>query len=355
MRRGLALAVSISILVFSLSTVLGALMNRPVFVSYITSNSMEPTLKKGDLILMTPIFFDLKKGDIIVFYSNGEWVCHRIYSEISGGFITKGDNNIATDQQSGKDLVKKEDIAGKVIVVFDRPAKVPEVGNYISDVSEFAWKHKTLMLAIFFIAGIVEIFVGGRGQRKKRRKRRSIKIHSDQIFLISSFTLLLLATFSGTVWIGSETIQYGVTSAGGLREEWVLPGQVFERNLTISNNLYYPMVYAVRGGEKSVVRDFFVLWPGESRTLTVSIKAPTETRIYEEKILVARYFPVLPPDAVYRLFLINEYIPVLVIDLELLVILTLVYMAGGEKRYYRVKLGGSSFKARIRELHSKWS
>ncbi|MBE8538581.1 signal peptidase I [Geoglobus acetivorans] len=354
MRRGLALIISISILVFSFSTVLGALMNRPVFVSYITSNSMEPTLSKGDLIFMTPVFFSLEKGDIIVFYSNGEWVCHRIFSEISGGYITKGDNNIATDQQSGKDLVKREFIAGKVITFLDRPVKIPQVGNYVSEVSEFAWNHKTLMVAVFFLAGLAEIMLGGdKKRRKKRRSRKSLRLHSDQVFLILTFSLLLLTTFSGTIWIGNEKIQYGVTSAGGLREEWVLPGQVFQRNLTVSNNLHYPMIYAVKGGGNSAIDEYFVLWPGESKTLTVTIKAPIETRLYEEKILVAKYFPLLPPEIAYRLFSINEYIPVLMIDLEILAVLTIIHMFSGEKKYYRIRMQPGLFKRKMRNFQLK--
>lgn len=316
-------------------------MGRPVFISYITSNSMEPTLKKGDVIFLTPIYLNLEEGDIIVFNSNGEWVCHRIFVETSSGYITKGDNNIATDQQSGKDPVKPENIAGKVVTFLGNPLKIPKAGNYLEKVSDFTWKHKTFVLLLFVIAGIFDV-LGGHDSKKKKERRKKYKkyitVSSNQLFLITVFCLMMINTFAGTIWIGYENIQYGVTSAGGAREEWVLPGEKFTRNLTIFNYLYYPMIYVIKGGENSFVEEEFVLWPGESKTITVKIQAPLETRIYNERILVAKYFPILPPEMIYRISSINEYLPVIALNFEILLILSIIYFLSGEKdNYYRIR------------------
>ena len=65
----------------------------------ITTNSMEPTINMGDIIIVKKVKDEenLKNGDIISFNKNGEIITHRIIDivETNGEkrYITKGDNN----------------------------------------------------------------------------------------------------------------------------------------------------------------------------------------------------------------------------------------------------------------------
>ena len=81
------------------------------------SSSMEPFIKKGQLVLiMKTRFQNLREGDIIAFFGEGEnIVIHRIVKRIEfgknkAGFITKGDNEPAIDPW----IVGEEDYIGKV-------------------------------------------------------------------------------------------------------------------------------------------------------------------------------------------------------------------------------------------------
>ncbi len=96
-----------------------------------TSNSMYPTLKKGDLLVVTKADpYELKEGDIIVF--NAPWaskpVVHRIVRvEWLGGspiFYTKGDANSHMDL--GYRTV--DDIIGKV----SYRVPVPKLGELLT-------------------------------------------------------------------------------------------------------------------------------------------------------------------------------------------------------------------------------
>lgn len=97
----------------------------------IQSNSMYPTLKKGDLIItkMNYSIDDYKKGDIISFfaYENGTNIIktHRINNIIKQDklimFETKGDNNDIEDTY----LITEVDIIGKYI------KRIPLLGNVI--------------------------------------------------------------------------------------------------------------------------------------------------------------------------------------------------------------------------------
>lgn len=82
-------------------SVVGFLMGRPVFVSYAYSDSMVPTINRWDVFFINPLSKG-EVGDIIVFNLSGRWTVHRVYAITEEGYITKGDNNVATDQQDGK-------------------------------------------------------------------------------------------------------------------------------------------------------------------------------------------------------------------------------------------------------------
>ncbi len=83
-------------------------------LSSIASNSMFPTLQKGDAIIIKKLSDREKKnistGDIIVFQEEGNIITHRVIEIKDGVFITKGDNN------NSKDITKKtkNDVIGLV-------------------------------------------------------------------------------------------------------------------------------------------------------------------------------------------------------------------------------------------------
>ncbi|HUI23353.1 MAG TPA: signal peptidase I [Nitrososphaerales archaeon] len=90
----------------------------------VDGRSMLPTLEGGDLVVIQSVpIGDVHVGDIIV-YNNlcstgGESVVHRVVGIISGGLITKGDNNPLTDQSSNiaSSPITQQCLEGKVVFV----------------------------------------------------------------------------------------------------------------------------------------------------------------------------------------------------------------------------------------------
>jgi len=108
-----------------------------------TSNSMYPTLKKGDLLIVTKADpYKLKEGDIIVFQASwaSKPVVHRIVKiEWSGGspiFYTKGDANSHID--IGFRTV--EDVIGKV----KYRVPIPRLGEFLT-ILQNKWVRITLI------------------------------------------------------------------------------------------------------------------------------------------------------------------------------------------------------------------
>lgn len=99
-----------------------------IFFTVVISDSMNPTLEKGDLVLVQKIIVEPKVGDIITFkVPEIELpITHRIAS-ISGNEIrVKGDANPNEDSWR----ITNKNIIGKIVFISEKPAIIRGVGKY---------------------------------------------------------------------------------------------------------------------------------------------------------------------------------------------------------------------------------
>lgn len=115
----------IFVLYFVSSIAAGHILDTNTPFLTVASDSMYPTLQKGDVIIISGDTSNLHVGDIIIFNIGNKYVVHRIVEikliDNVNYFITKGDNNITRDPFS----ITQQQIVGKVVGV------IPLVG-YIS-------------------------------------------------------------------------------------------------------------------------------------------------------------------------------------------------------------------------------
>ena len=105
----------------------------------VVSGSMEPTIKKGDLIIINTKNKKYKKNDIVTFYDvNGAFVTHRIVEIKDDEMITKGDANDSND-----DPTKLDKIVGKFVY------KIPFLGMLFQSFKN------PFMLTIIMLIGIL--------------------------------------------------------------------------------------------------------------------------------------------------------------------------------------------------------
>ncbi len=111
--------------------VLKKVLNTKYPVATITSSSMWPALKKGDLILVKGVKEDeLKVGDVVVYKTSERLVVHRIKEMEEERIVTRGDANNVDDQP-----IYYEMIVGRVIGD-EKPFRIPFLGK----VSMFLYK-----------------------------------------------------------------------------------------------------------------------------------------------------------------------------------------------------------------------
>jgi len=92
----------------------------------ITSGSMWPSLKRGDLILIKGIEGkkeEIKIGDIVVYKNPKGFTIHRVVKLEWNAVTTRGDANNVDDQP-----VSYEEIIGKPLVINNKPLRIPFLG-----------------------------------------------------------------------------------------------------------------------------------------------------------------------------------------------------------------------------------
>ena len=127
--------VGLAILIFALPKLLSLGLRTPTPMAAITSGSMWPVLRQGDLIFIQGIGAkDLKIGDVVVYRNqiNDTFTIHRI-AKLEKEFITtKGDANFQEDPP-----VKYDNVVGRAVSVFKKPLRIPYIGSITVFASNF--------------------------------------------------------------------------------------------------------------------------------------------------------------------------------------------------------------------------
>jgi signal peptidase len=162
----------------------------------VISGSMEPTIYRGDLLIVEGVApedlkvgtIEDKKGDIIVFDSQGVWpgggkepIVHRIvgrYIDNATGkyyFITKGDNNPDTDPPGpGEVLLPAEKILGRVVSI------IPKVGYVRIFLSEGNVGYYIIgLLGVILVVSIVKDILNP--EEDEEEKEKKIKEHKERV------------------------------------------------------------------------------------------------------------------------------------------------------------------------------
>ncbi len=105
---------------------LSYLLQTPYPIATITSSSMWPTLKRGDMVTVKHVEPEKLREGMIVVYKDSEskgFVIHRIVEIEGDEIVTKGDANEIEDEP-----VPSSDIIGSVLTVGNRLLKIPYIG-----------------------------------------------------------------------------------------------------------------------------------------------------------------------------------------------------------------------------------
>jgi len=134
----------------------------------ITTESMRPSIKEGDVIIVEKCIEEkLKIGDIITSNKEGEIITHRIVDiqeNEQNEYITKGDNNNVQDSE----VIVYDEIEGKKVLV------IPLLGNII-----LLLRNKIYIILLILVIILIGLNVIN-SQKKKKMRREKKKIEDEK-------------------------------------------------------------------------------------------------------------------------------------------------------------------------------
>jgi signal peptidase len=347
--RGLAFR-SLEICLVSVAVVLlvGQLVGQPVLLGYVETGSMAPTLNQGDGFVAVPTALAgaIEVGDVITFRTEqlrGDALAtHRVVRRTDEGFITQGDANIFTDQESvvPEPPVQRSRIVAVAATVGGEVLVIPHLGVAVASLQAVTGALHALLVGVFdsSVAGSTTLSVGlvvaGIGlyiASLLRDHRRSGAVQPADTSLRAVVdgrspmqVVILLAAALVVAATASMLVPGGVHEIGVVSAENDAPGNRVIKHGTsevttygVVNGGLLPTVSYIEsdGSALAVMPREIYTSPGERVEVTVTVHAPDSIGYYQYRLVEHRYLAVLPVPVIRSLYALHPWLPIVVIDL----------------------------------------
>ncbi|MFC7131936.1 MULTISPECIES: signal peptidase I [Salinibaculum] len=340
LRRYLRLGATALVAVVVLSLLLGSLLGQPILLSYVETGSMEPTMNPGDGFVAVPsaIAGDVEPGDVVTFRAEeiqgGGLTTHRVVEETEQGFVTRGDANPFTDQDSDEPPVKPQQIVavawqpgGSVLVIPHLGTAVEGIQGAIQTLQVrlagllgtrsllglqgFAY----LLFGLTAVLYVLDLYLADDTDRERTRDRET---GTNTRLLVGAMAvgLALAATAAMAGPAGSQ--EFSIVSAEFESDSQfvVEQGTSVTTQYPVGNGGFVPVVtYLEPGGDAVEIQPRELrVGPRSVANASLTLSAPPETGAYRRYVVEHRYLAVLPPSAIRSLYGIHPWLPVLAID-----------------------------------------
>jgi signal peptidase len=340
-KEGGTVLIEVVIVFFLVAMIVGQVLGQPILLGFVTSGSMEPTLDTGDGFVALPASLTgpVEEGDVITFRAKeiqgGGLTTHRIVGETNRGYITRGDNNPFTDQDSGEPPVTDTQIVAVVWQPGDDVVVIPGVGTVVTGVRDSVsgiqqWAASLfgtrsllgtqglayLLLGVSVGAYVIDLVLSGNRDRSRRDTSRDTGTSVRLLIGIFAAAIVLSATATMVAPAGPQ--EFEVVSA-----DFDSPGpRVIEQGTTestqyrLGNGGYIPVVtYFEPATDGIAVEPNETVIPARSTVnATLSLTAPPETGYYRKFVVEHRYLLVLPQSTIRSLYHVHPWLPIITID-----------------------------------------
>lgn len=267
----------------------------PVHLSYVTSDSMEPTLSEGDGYVL--VEGDVSRGDVVTFSTADGYVTHRVVGESAAGYTTRGDANPTTDQAAGMAPVTNEQVLGTALTVGGHLVVLPGLGI----VAAFVTAYRPVLvggLALLLLASVV----GGWTTRDGAAPSRGLARVGDAVFpLLVGVTLACVAVLAVSVTTRHVTFVATAVESGAT----LTVGESAVRQVTVDIvRAPFTQVVVDTQGATAVARDV----SGTTATLDLRVPAQSEPGPVTAAVAVHPYPAVVPRRLVVWLHGIHPWV-----------------------------------------------
>lgn len=333
MMKRLSIALNVvllSVIVLTLIAAVGsAISKQPMLLTVIRSDSMVPVWQRGDMVVIENVRANetINIGDIVFFttdkgsLSSKGWIAHRVIGgDAEKGFITKGDANKNTDQESeGTPPIKREWIAAKAHTIGDTPIVIPKAGYF----SLWMEKYQGNPFLLPAVAVILAVLIGiGELKSGKQRKKKNKGMELQLIYIGGGFIIAMI--MGGTMLASSQHIKlvYEVseTSKGVIMGSSVgilQVGDVITQPLSeLRNDGFIPSIGVITTNDKQIElsHENLKLSKGQFVEAEYSLHAETPGK-YETSIRVGIFYPFLPSAVIYFLAQKSYWLALIILSL----------------------------------------
>lgn len=347
-----------------LSVLAGQLLGQPFLLTYVETGSMAPTLQPGDAFVAVPaaVSGPIEVGDVVVFHATtlegGGLTTHRVVGETDGGYLTRGDANVVTDQDSGEPPVTEGQIVAVAWQVGGDVVVIPKLGLVALAARELmaavgGWLAAALgrpglvgaqgsALALF-ATGVAAYAVAtwreedGRRKRYLRTRRRAHIVDVRWLIAALAIGVAVIATASMAVPLGAHEFELVSAENDAPGPRVVEAGTSETLTYTVPGGGLLPVVVVLEPASAGLAVDPDRLYVrgGDTVNATVTVTAPPQIGYAPQYLREHRYIALLPMGLILWLYALHPWLPILAIDTLLaggFALLGLAWLGGGQLR-----------------------
>lgn len=343
----------------------GFALGQPVLLSFVETGSMEPTLEPGDGFVAIPaqIAGETEPGDVVVFEAReiegGGLTTHRIVDETDAGYITQGDANPFTDQDSDEPPVQEAQIVAVALQLDGDVVAIPSIGTAImalqSALDEVqrqlaialgtrwlmdAGGVAVILFGLSILAWIVDWYLEDSSSADRPTEPdRSQNTGTSIRTILIGLTILMVVAATAAMVVPGGSQEYELVSAEFQSENptVVQQGTSQSHDYVVWNDGIVPVHVYVEPDSDRVAVDPEQVYIEQlsEETVTVTLSAPEETGFYPMYVQERRYLAVLPSSVIDQLYVVHPWLPIATINAVLgggFYLLGMLLIGSGRKR-----------------------
>ncbi len=348
LRRNVALAGQILVVLAALALVAGNVLGQPVLLGYVETGSMAPTLSPGDGFVPIPAALagPVETGDVVTFraerLNGGGLTTHRVVDETDQGYVTRGDANPFTDQDGNEPPVREE----QIVAVAWRPGgsllEIPHLGTAVIGLQDGLRTVRERLATLtgsqallgpegigYLVAGLSVLLYGfdllfgddGGTERERERDRESPGLSTRMIVVATVVAVVGSATAAMALPAGTQTFEVISAEFEDDGPRVIQQGTSDSLTYPVRNDGLVPVVVFLEPGSDAVgvEPDRLSIGSRSRAEATLTLSAPAETGYYRRSVTEHRYLALLPESTLEALHERHSWLPVIVIDLLLAV------------------------------------
>lgn len=373
------------LVVVVLAMLVGQQIGQPILLGFVVTGSMSPTLEPGDGFIAVPpsLADEVEQGDVVTFNARqlqgGGLTTHRIVGETEEGYITRGDANPFTDQDSNEPPVQESQIKAVALQLGGDVVAIPNLGTAaialqggvetgvgaLSRIPGLRGLANGDARAMMIGAGGLLLLYSFVGDRVSNGRRGTSRPDSRGGAISAVFILVVLLLFitvpltaSMVLPSGIDTLSIVSSTSANSNPTVIQQGGSQTVTYNVSNGGFLPRVAIIEPASTgvSVEETTHVMWRGDESSTDAVIYAPEETGVYVRSISQWQYVLLVPLPVLLSLHAVHPFVAVAAINAVVIVGLTALFIlaVGLEPFRFRDRSGNAPFGQRLRRKLRRW-